>query len=277
MNLFQAILLGTIQGLTEFLPVSSSGHLVIFQSLFGLQEPELFFDICLHVGTLIAIFVVFIREILSILGTLLRLPSLSRKAGGLKALFQTNEDVRISGLIVLGTIPTGLLGFLFNGIADRIFSNLPLVGLMLLVTGTLLWITRGIATSERSIRGMGMRDTFLVGVVQGLAILPGISRSGSTISTALLLGIGRETAGRFSFLLSIPAILGAAMVKGLESGLMEKSSASVSALVCGTLAAALVGYLALILLLRLVKHGNFYLFSPYCWTVGVLALIFSFL
>jgi undecaprenyl-diphosphatase len=276
LNLLQAILLGTIQGLTEFLPVSSSGHLVIFQSLFGMEEPELFFDICLHFGTLVAVIAVFFREILSILKTLIRLPALARQAGGMKPLFDTNEDVRITVLIVIGTVPTALLGVMFNGIAHRIFSNLPLVGGMLLVTGTLLWVTRGLCTSGRRVSGMGIKDALVLGVVQGLAILPGISRSGSTISTALLMGIDRETAGRFSFLLCIPAIVGA-MVMALESGLLEKSSASTAAIAGGTLAAILVGYLALIFLLKIVKKGKFYLFSPYCWVVGALALIFSFL
>jgi undecaprenyl-diphosphatase len=274
LNLLQAILLGTIQGLTEFLPVSSSGHLVIFQSLFGFEEPELFFDICLHAGTLVAVIAVFFREILSILKTLVRLPSLARQAGGIKPLFNTNDDVRITVLIVAGTIPTALLGVMFKEISDRIFSNLPLVGVMLLVTGTLLWVTRRLSTSGRTVSGMGMKDAIVLGFVQGLAILPGISRSGSTISTALLMGIDRETAGRFSFLLCIPAIVGA-MVMALESGMLEESGASTAALAGGTVSAILVGYLALVYLLKIVKKGKFYLFSPYCWIVGALALIFS--
>jgi undecaprenyl-diphosphatase len=276
LSLFNAILLGTIQGLTEFLPVSSSGHLVIFHSLpgFKLQDSGLFFDVCLHFGTLVAVIAVFYREILSILKTLARLPSLGRQAGGMKPLFDTNEDVRISVLIVAGTIPTALLGFLFNGVADRLFSNLPLVGVMLLVTGTLLWITRGLDTSGRRVSGMVMKDAIILGVVQGLAILPGISRSGSTISAALLIGIDRETAGRFSFLLCIPAIVGAMLLK-LKSGALDNSDVSATIFVSGTLAAAFVGFLALIFLLRLIKHGKFYLFSPYCWAVGTLALIFS--
>lgn len=272
LTLFQAILLGTIQGLTEFLPVSSSGHLVIFQSIFGLQDPELFFDICLHFGTLIAVCAVFCREISAILNTLARLPSLAREAGGIKPLFNTNESMRISTLILAGTIPTGLLGILFHEIADRLFSNLPLVGLMLLITGFLLWITRGLKPSGRPVRGMGMKDAIIIGIVQGLAILPGISRSGSTISAALLLGVDRETAGRYSFLLSIPAIIGAIVLE-FESGLMKQNSASAPALVGGTLAAALVGYLALRSLLKIIKHGKFYMFSPYCWTAGIVALL----
>lgn len=256
--------------------MSSSGHLVLFQSLFGLEEPEIFFDICLHAGTLIAVCAVFFREIISILKTLVNLPSLGRQAGGMKPLFNNNEELRISVLIVAGTIPTGILGVLFHEIVDQIFSNLSLVGIMLLVTGSLLWITRRLKTSGRPVSGMGMKDAIVLGIVQGLAILPGISRSGSTISTALLLGIDREVAGRYSFLLSIPAIIGA-IVLGFESGLLEKSNASAAALIGGTLAAALVGYLALIFLLKIIKHGKFYLFSPYCWGVGILALLFSWL
>ena len=276
MNLFHAIILGTVQGLTEFLPVSSSGHLVLFQHFFGFQEPELFFDICLHAGTLAAIFLVFFQEIRSILKTLARLPALIRESGSFKTLFESNEDVRLSVLILSGTIPTGILGILFHEVADRLFSNVPLVGGMLLITGSLLWITREFKTSGRPLQGMGLKDALVIGFVQGISILPGISRSGSTISAALILGIDRETAGRYSFLLSIPAILGA-IVMGFESDLLEKSSASPMALVGGTLAAAVIGYLALKILLRIIKHGRFYTFSPYCWTVGILTLIFSWL
>lgn len=275
MNLLHAIILGTVQGLTEFLPVSSSGHLVIFQHLFGLKEAELFFDICLHAGTLIAVVAVFYRDILSILKTLVQAPRLAREAGGLKSLFANDENIRITVLILVGTLPTGLLGVLFHELADQIFGNLPLVGLMLLITGTLLWVTRGTKHSGKPVTGMKLLDSILIGVVQGLAILPGISRSGSTISVAILMGIDRETAGRYSFLLSIPAILGA-MVMSFESGLMEQSSASIAAIAGGTLAAVIVGYLALLFLLRVIKHGKFYMFSPYCWIVGVLALAFSF-
>lgn len=275
MNLLQSIILGTVQGLTEFLPVSSSGHLVIFQQLFGLKTAELFFDICLHAGTLIAVVAVFYRDILSILKTLVRAPRLAREAGGLKPLFATDENIRITVLILVGTIPTGVLGVLFDEIAEQIFANLLLVGLMLLITGTLLWVTRRTKTSGKPVTGMKISDSIFIGIVQGLAILPGISRSGSTISVAVLMGIDRETAGRYSFLLSIPAIVGA-MVMKLKSGLMEQSSASIAAIAGGTLAAVLVGYLALLFLLKVIKHGKFYMFSPYCWIVGILALAFSF-
>jgi undecaprenyl-diphosphatase len=274
LSLFQAILLGTIQGLTEFLPVSSSGHLVLFQHFFGIRQPELFFDVCLHAGTLLATVLVFFQEIRSILVTMIRIPALNRRAGGIRPLFDTNEDFRILVLIVAGSIPTGILGLLFKEVTDSLFSNLPLVGIMLIVTGTLLWVTRRLETSGRPVSKMGIKDALIVGFVQGLAIIPGISRSGSTISVALLLNIDRETAGRFSFLLSLPAIA-AATVLMFESGIIEESSASIPALFGGTLASTAIGYIALKILLRIVKHGRFHLFSPYCWAVGALALILS--
>ena len=168
------------------------------------------------------------------------------------------------------------MGVLFYEAADRLFSNVPLVGGMLLVTGSLLWITRGFKTSGRPLKRVGLKDSLIIGIVQGISILPGISRSGSTISAALLLGIDREVAGRYSFLLSIPAIMGAIVLE-FGSGMFENSSASPAALIGGTMAAALIGFLALKFLLRIIKHGRFYMFSPYCWVVGILALIISWL
>ncbi len=274
MDILIAAALGTVQGLTEFLPVSSSGHLVLFQHLFGLTEPELFFDICVHAGTLVAICMVFYREIFSIFSVLFRLPRLTREEGGLGAVFGRHPSFRMAVLIVAGSVPTGLLGLFFHDMADRIFGSLLLVGLMLVCTGTLLWLTRRCATAGRPLERMGIKDALVIGFVQGLAILPGISRSGATISAALLLGVDRETAGRYSFLLSVPAIVGATVL-GVASGLPEKSGASVSALVLGFLAATLVGYFALRILLRIIKHGRFSAFSPYCWTVGVFALVYA--
>lgn len=269
-----AMVLGVVQGLTEFLPVSSSGHLVLFQNLFGLVHPELFFDICLHVGTLLAVCAVFRRELWSIFLTLARLPVLIKTAGGYGRLFDQNEDVRIVTLIVLGSIPTGIIGLLFHSIADALFSNVWIVGVMLLVTGALLWVTRQIQPEGRPLGRMRRKDALVIGLVQGLAILPGISRSGATISTALLMGVDRETAGRYSFLLSIPAILGA-LVVGYDSAAMGQSAAAIGVVLLGTAAAAVVGYVALIILLRLVKQGRLSIFAPYCWAMGGMALLLT--
>jgi len=273
MEPLQSVMLGIIQGLTEFLPVSSSGHLVLLQNLFGISEPELLFDISLHIGTLIAIFIVFYREILNILQTLLRLPALIKSSGNLKSLFADNEEIRIFALILVGSIPTAILGLLFHKIADQIFGSIWIVGLMLLVTGTLLWFTRQMRTEGRPLIKVSIRDALMIGLMQGMAIMPGISRSGSTISIALFLGINREIAGRYSFLLSIPAILGA-MILGLDSTIIQ-TDIPVRIISLGTVTAAIVGYIALKILLRLVKQGRLYYFAPYCWLLGAATVIWS--
>lgn len=274
MNWFEALVLGVVQGLTEFLPVSSSGHLVLCQHLFGLREPELLFDICVHVGTLMAVLAVFYRDILQMLSVLMRLPGLASRPGGLRAQFDQHPELRLMLMIVLGSLPTAALGILFAKMAEQLFGTIWLVGIALLITGTFLWFTRLRRSSGRTIEEMRPKDALILGLAQGLAIVPGISRSGATISTALYLGIDRELAGRFSFLLAIPAILGA-LVLGLD-GDMFQTNLPAGTILLGSLMAAIVGYLALVLLLKLVKKGQLYRFAPYCWIVGVAALVASF-
>lgn len=273
MNLFQAVFLGVVQGLTEFLPVSSSGHLVLFQRLFGLMQPELLFDVCLHFGTLIAIFTVFYRDIFALLKSVFTLPVTLTRKGGLRALYDDSDDFRLAVLIVVGSAPTAVMGLAFKQIADRLFSAVGVVGVMLLVTGALLWATRRRDGRGRPLSRMRWTDALLIGFVQGLAILPGISRSGATISAALFMGLDREVAGRFSFLLSLPAIFGALLISMEPAGL--HGSSRFIAIAAGTLAAALVGYGALVVLLRIVKKGKLHRFAPYCWAVGVVAILWA--
>ncbi len=275
MNWIEAVVLGIVQGLTEFLPVSSSGHLVLFQHLFGLVEPELLFDICVHVGTLAAVLIVFYRDILEMLKTLVRLPELVRQSGGIRALFTQNPDVRLMAMIVIGCIPTAVLGVIFAKMAEALFGTIWLVGIALLITGTFLWFTRQRKTVGRPIKEMTLKDALIIGLVQGMAIIPGISRSGATISAALYLGVDRELAGRFSFLLAIPAIIGA-LVLGLDSEAFH-TSLPAGTILLGSLAAAVVGYLALVVLLKMVRKGQLYRFAPYCWVVGAVAVMASFL
>lgn len=274
MNWIEAVVLGVVQGLTEFLPVSSSGHLVLFQHLFGLVEPELLFDISVHVGTLMAVLVVFYRDILQMLGALVQLPRLVRSAGGWGALFASHPEIRLAAMIVVGCVPTALLGIFFAKIAEQLFGTVWLVGAALLITGTFLWFTQRQKTTGRPIRQMRLKDALVIGLVQGLAIVPGISRSGATISAALYLGVDRDLAGRFSFLLAIPAILGA-LVLGLDSEAFH-TDLSIGTIVLGSLTAAIVGYLALVVLLKMVRKGQLHRFSPYCWLVGLSAITISF-
>jgi undecaprenyl-diphosphatase len=275
MNYTEATILGIIQGLTEFLPVSSSGHLVLFQHLFGLKEAELFFDVCVHLGTLLAVIVVFHREIRNIIAALWRLISLAGQKETILQQIESDPDLKLALLIVIGSIPTAILGLAFHGIADQLFSSSFFTGLMLMVTGLLLWLTRRAKPGERGtdIEGFSRTKAFIIGMVQGLAIIPGISRSGSTISIGLLLGIERETAARYSFLLSIPAIVGAGALSFKDS--LSQTDLAIWLSLLGAAAAALVGYGALKMLLSVVKKGRLYVFAPYCWLVGILAIVFS--
>ena len=275
MDPIEAIILGIIQGLTEFLPVSSSGHLVLFQQLFGLKEAELFFDVCVHLGTLLAVMVVFRQEIKNIILALMRLISSTGSKKTILQKIESDPDLKMALLIVIGSIPTAVLGFLFRGIADRLFASAFIVGLMLMVTGLILWLTRWAATrvEQPGADRLTPKNALIIGVVQGLAIIPGISRSGSTISIALLLGIRREMAARYSFLLSIPAIIGAGLLSFKEG--LSQTDQAIQISLLGAVAAALVGYGALKSLLHVVKKGRLHLFAPYCWMAGILAIVFS--
>jgi undecaprenyl-diphosphatase len=275
MNYTEAILLGIIQGLTEFLPVSSSGHLVLFQHLFGLKEAELFFDVCVHLGTLLAVIIVFRQEIKNIIFAMMRLLSSTGPKKSALQKIESDPDLKLALLIVIGSIPTAVLGLMFHNIADRLFSSTFFTGLMLMVTGLLLWLTRRANTGAggTNIEGFSRTKAFVIGIVQGLAIIPGISRSGSTISIGLLLGINRETAARYSFLLSIPAIVGAGLLSLKDS--LSETDPVIWLSLWGAATAALVGYTALKVLLGLVKKGHLHLFAPYCWLVGILAIVLS--
>jgi len=275
MTTLEAIILGIIQGLTEFLPVSSSGHLVLFQKLLGLKQAELFFDIGVHLGTLVAVIAVFRREVKKIITALAKLISLAGPKETLLQKVESDPPLKMALLIVIGSIPTAILGFLFAGIAGRLFSSGFITGLMLIVTGLLLWLTRRTGASVNQARSgrLTPKNAFIIGIVQGLAIIPGISRSGSTISIGLMLGIDRELAARYSFLLSIPAIIGAGLWS-LKDGISQTDLAIRAALL-GAFTAAVVGYAALKSLLQIVKKGRLHVFAPYCWLVGILAIIFS--
>ncbi len=275
MTALEAIILGIIQGLTEFLPVSSSGHLVLFQQLFGLKEAELFFDVCVHLGTLLPVLVVFRQEIINIVAAVLRLFSPTDPAKTIRQKIESDGDLKLALLIVVGSIPTAVLGFFFRGIADPLFASAFITGWMLMVTGLLLWLSRWAATrvEQHSADRLTSKNAFIIGIMQGLAIIPGISRSGSTISIGMLLGINREMAARYSFLLSIPAIIGAGLLS-LKEGLSRPDPAIDIALL-GAVAAALVGYAALKSLLHVVKKGRLYWFAPYCWLAGILAIVFG--
>lgn len=260
MGILHSIFLGVVQGLTEFLPVSSSGHLVFFQSLMGLKEPPIFFDIMLHLGTLLAVVIYFWTDILKIIEGII---SILRKKE------ENREGAKLFLWIILASIPTGLMGILFKDWFESFFSKPKLVGGMLLITGLILWLTRFTKKEGKPLKRMGGVDAILIGIAQGLAILPGISRSGATISTGLFCGLDRELSGKFSFLLSIPAILGATL---LEYKKLDITSGLGTVLI-GTSVAFGVGILALTFLMKIIKMGKIFNFSYYCCGMGILMII----
>jgi undecaprenyl-diphosphatase len=260
-SLFQAIFLGFVQGLTEFLPVCSSGHLVFFQSLFELNEPPIFFDVMLHLGTLLAVVIYFWKDIWKITEGI---------ATALKGKEGNREGLILFLWIILGTIPTGLMGILFKDWFESFFSEPKLVGGMLILTGLVLWLTRFAKKEGKPLGRMVWYDAIFIGIAQGIAIIPGISRSGATISTGLFCGLDRELTGKFSFLLSIPAILGATL---LEYKKMDTAS-GIGTILIGTVVAFGVGILTLTFLMKIIKAGKLFNFSYYCCGMGLLMIIF---
>ena len=270
-----ALILGLIQGLTEFLPVSSSGHLVVGSELLGMGGAgSLLYDTLLHVGTLLPVLWLYRADLLQMVLSLTRLPS------GPARLWREDRGFRLAVCVVIGTLPTAIIGLTLEDLFEQLFSSLRTVGVTFLITGAILALTKlhqGDAAEEEleeSYLTLTGARAFLVGLAQGLAITPGISRSGSTIAAGLLLGIQRTMAARLSFLLSVPAILGAVLlqVRKLQPG----GGDMLSTYAAGTLVAAVSGYFALRWLVRLVRRGGLHWFAAYVWPLGIAVLIYSF-
>lgn len=265
------LLLGVIQGLTEFLPVSSSGHLVVGQRVLGLAPPSLLLDVVLHVGTLVPVLWVYRDEIGRMIASVPRLPRA-------KTLWPDDAPLRLTVWVMVGSVPTALIGLLFKDSFERLFASVTAVGVAFLVTGAILMLSR-LAAKRRLDADSDKPHTLTlvralaIGVAQGLAITPGISRSGTTISTALLLGVERELAARFSFILSVPAILGATALQLRDVAIDAQAAYLFTA---GALAAAISGYIALRIVIRTVRHGSFHWFSLYLWPLGIAVLIYVF-
>ncbi|MDL2259902.1 undecaprenyl-diphosphate phosphatase [Deltaproteobacteria bacterium OttesenSCG-928-K17] len=270
-----ALLLGLVQGLGEFLPISSSGHLVVAQAVFGLEEPEVAFDVVLHLGTLCAVFIFYRETLITLIKELRFLPGALISPARMKELYAGRPDFRFGLLILLGSIPTGIIGLALKDVFETYFTGTLTVGAALLVTGVLLRLVGSRGREGRSDGQMTLRDALIIGLVQGLAIVPGFSRSGFTICAGLFAGLNRVTAARYSFILSIPAILGAVILE-LRHGLASHNFGPAE-FGLGFFAAAISGFLALSLLVKLLKQDNFAVFSWWCWAVGLFAIGWSLL
>lgn len=263
MNWIEALILGIIQGLTEFLPVSSSGHLEIAKALFGntsVAEESMLTTIVLHGATALATIVVFRKDIAEIFRGLFQ--------------FKWNDETKFSLKIIISMIPAALVGVLLEEQMEMLFENqILLVGFMLLITGALLFLADKAKTTNK---GVSNTNAFIIGISQAIAILPGISRSGATISTSVLLGIDRTKAARFSFLMVVPLILGK-MGKDILSGDITTADANIFPLTIGFVAAFATGLLACTWMIKLVQNSKLSYFAYYCLAVGLLAIITMFI
>ena len=249
-NGFQAVVLGLIQGLTEFLPVSSSGHLVIAQSLLGIESHVILFDVFVHVGTLVAVMAVFWQDIWQ----LLRRPF-----------------CKLTACLIIACIPAAIMCFCLNDLFKALFSSVIAVAIALIITGILLYFSDRL-NGKRTLAEMNYLDALLIGIFQGVAIIPGLSRSGSTIFGALTRGLKRSEAARFSFLISIPVIFGA-LLKELLDASGEGSLVVTWTYFVGAAVAALVGYLAIRAFLRILEKKTLRYFSYYCWALAFVVIV----
>ena len=268
----EAVVLGIVQGLTEPLPISSSAHLVIIPVLIpGFQQPSLFFDVVLHLGTLVAVGFFLRKDIAGIIASLLP------ETWGTD-LFPTTKgeerivNRRLAFLIIVATFLTGVIGVLFKDRIERLFESVETTAIMLCITGILLFLSDRVKKAERGKNAMNLMDGIVIGLVQAVALIPGISRSGSTITFGIFRGLSRETAARFSFLLSVPAIAGAVVLEA--AGMTRIPPGNLIALGAGFLTAAGTGFLALKLLFAMINRTGLGIFAYYCWFAGAATLIF---
>ncbi len=288
MTVIDAIILGTIQGLTEFLPVSSSGHLTLGQAVLGWSEPNLLFDIVVHAGTLVAVVGVFRADVLRTATGALRALRGTVTGRGVAA-WTDDAGAWLALLVVIATVPTGLIGVLLGERLSLATASPRAVGVVLIANGFLLLATRWMGGSARAdgaelaeateaggagkagpTRGRQIARALLIGAGQGLAVLRGLSRSGTTIALGMMAKLDRDEAARFSFLLSIPAIVGALVLEFDVDALAAGGGLGVYGI--GFVVSAGVGWLALELLLAVVRRGALHFFAPYCWLVGIVSV-----
>lgn len=267
MEILKSIILGLVQGLSEFLPISSSGHLVIFEDILNFHQDGIAFEVFVHFGTLLSIFVAFRKELKQMI--LAPIEVWLRKSSD----EELKEYLRWDFFVIVATIPAGIIGLAFKDQIETAFSNVLFVYFMLAITGLIMSLTTKLKSKKKP---FSVKNTFIMGIAQSFAILPGISRSGSTIFAGLAQGIEREKVARFSFIMSIPAVFGAVLLKVkdvLEVGI--DSNAMVNYIV-GTIVAFISGYFAIIWLLDIVKKGKLQWFGYYCFLVSAIGIIWTF-
>jgi undecaprenyl-diphosphatase len=265
-SLVQALLLGVLQGATEFLPVSSSGHLVIVPYLLDWPAPDLALGVILHLGTLLAILVYFYRDLLA-LARAAWFSVVAPRRG------VPNPEARLAWGLILGTLPAALVGVLFASLFDRLFAMPRTAALFLLGTAALLTLAEFVGRRERELETLSWTDALVIGLSQALATLPGISRSGATIATGLVRGFTPEAAARFSFLLAVPIMIGSGSYELVEMLTEGGGSVALDVALVGCAAAAVTGYAAIAALLSLVRRSGLLPFAAYCALFGIAVLV----
>ena len=255
-RIIETIILAIVQGITEWLPISSSGHIVIVEELMNLEQLPLLFPVTLHLGTMCVVLVTFWKDIAEIFKALLR--------RDFKA-----EEGKLALYIAVGSVPTALMGFFLRNIVESLFHSLLTVAGALIITGCYLVVSEGRSDG----RELTCLDALLIGMAQGVAIIPGISRSGVTITTGLLRRLEKQKVFRYSFLLSIPAIIGAIITESMN---LTASNVDTATLLLGVVTSMIVGYASLKLLSKIILREKLHLFAYYCWTVGAILLFYSF-
>ncbi|WP_042350529.1 undecaprenyl-diphosphate phosphatase [Bacillus massiliigorillae] len=256
MSKLEAFILGIVQGLTEFLPISSTGHLYLGRHMFNLQEAGLTLDTMLHIGTLVAVFVFYKHEFIAIL---------------------KNPFGKLTWLLVVGTIPAVVVGFAFKDYFDAISKTGVTIGWEFLLTGCFLWFAENIQQGRKKMNDITYGDALFIGAFQAAAIFPAISRSGFTIAAALIRKLDRETAAYFSFLLSTPAIVGAIVLQMFDLFEGKGEQISISALLIGILSSAIFGYIAVKWMIHFLKNHSLKIFAIYVWILGIFILIMQYM
>ena len=288
MSFLEAIILGIVQGLTEFLPISSSGHLMLGERLFGFEEPNLLFNLVVHLGTLVAVTLFYRKDVWGAVTGFWNALQKGLQERSIDA-FRQDEGAKLGVLIILGTIPTVVVGLLFYPLISAGFGDVDMavvISAILILTGFILFSARFVDESKMKERGGGWTlwnitpmVAILIGVAQGLAVLPGFSRSGLTIVAALWLAVYRVEAARYSFLLSIPAVAGALVLESYTSfdaqaltgvdGLVDVGIYTVAGIIAGV-----IGYLSILVLVKMLRKAQFWHFAWYCWAVGAAGLVY---
>lgn len=288
MNILKAILMGVVQGLTEFLPVSSSGHLGLVKGLFGIDNGSILFDILLHLATLVAICLVFYKDVIKIVieflgmcrDVFLNIAAFGKSLSG----GRSPEYVRVIRspyrkfvlMLIISTVPTGIIGIFMKDIVEYTSSNLLVTGICLICTGLILALSDFLPEGDKKLKESGYIDAFAIGTAQGVATLPGLSRSGTTIVAALLCGFDRKFAAKYSFIMSIPAVLGALILELFDIGSESITASDVGCYFVGMLFAAAIGFFALRLIMNLVVSRYFKYFAFYCGAIGIISVIVFF-